>query len=159
MTSSRTAPISAFEDLMQQVREGSQAAGWSLIEKYSSKILRVIRFNLPSDLRQKFDSQDFVQAAWASVFAHRSRLFRCHDANEFIAYLATIAKSKVKNQIRNKLAPLKDGTQRERRFDELHFDGDSFISNEPDPSDVAIAREQWFRLLNGLSDRHRRIVK
>lgn len=151
---------SEFDDLIRQVRAGSQTAAWQLIEKYSSKMLRVIRRNLPDILRQKFDSQDFVQAAWASVFAHRSRLVDCNNPQEFIGYLAAIATNKVKMEVRNRFEVQKRDVRRERSFDESAVGHqEHFASHAPTPEDIAIARERWFELVAGLPDRHRQIVE
>ena len=68
-----------FQLLIRQVREGSQEAAWDLIERYGNHIQRFVRRRLPSALRQKFDSEDFIQSAWASIFMKRSRLVRFQD--------------------------------------------------------------------------------
>src|SRR5688572_6815628 len=81
----------AFIELIRQVQAGSQEAAWDLVERYSDEIRRVVRRRLPQDLQAKFDSDDYVQATWLSVFRHRSRLVAYDQPHQFFALVATVA--------------------------------------------------------------------
>ena len=77
-----------FSALMEQIRDGSSTASHELVTKYGAHILRVVRQKLDKAFRPKFDSQDFVQAVWASFFAFRPERIAfdqpgsLHSANE-----------------------------------------------------------------------------
>ena len=99
---------------MRGVREGSQDAGWKLVETYGPHILRVVRRSLSQDLRTKFDSIDFVQAVWASIFAEPTRLATFEQPEQLIAYLAAVARNKVVDEFRRRVQTQKFDVKRER---------------------------------------------
>ncbi|MCO6456904.1 MAG: sigma-70 family RNA polymerase sigma factor [Pirellulaceae bacterium] len=149
-----------FERLIAEVRNGSQDAAWNLIEQYSPKIFRVVRRKLPDVLRQKFDSQDFVQAAWASVFAHRSRLDRLASPEEFIAFMAAVASNKVGVEVRRRLASKKYDVRRERSLaDSASENSDLKRASDPTPSQVAVARERWSQIMAEQPQHYRQIIE
>jgi RNA polymerase sigma factor (sigma-70 family) len=145
----------AFAALISRVRDGSQEAAWDLIAQYGDLVLRVVRRQLPSDMRKVFDSEDFVQAAWGTIFHHRSRLSRFGEPTEFIAFLATVAANKVRMEIRRRLRK-KDMVSRERPLDQKARD---MASGAATPSQVAIARERWFRLMQDQPTHYREVVR
>jgi hypothetical protein len=79
-----------------KVRVGSQQAVGDLLADYGDLVLRVVRRRLPQTLRRLFDSHDFAQVVWGSIFRHRSRLNRFNTADEFVAFVATVAANKVR---------------------------------------------------------------
>ena len=83
-----------FATLVAQVREGSQEAAREMVEHYSPQILRVVRRSLCREIRNKFDSQDFVQAVWASLFTHREQLQEIETPAQLAALLGTMARNK-----------------------------------------------------------------
>jgi RNA polymerase sigma factor (sigma-70 family) len=105
-------------------------------------------------MRSKFDSQDFVQATWASVFHHASRLADFEEPRQFAAFIAGVASNKVKMEIRRRFGTGKSDITRERPLDE-----DVFHSPDPTASQVAVARETWFRMLKDQPEHHRRMIK
>ena len=149
-----------FERMIREVQKGSQDAAWDLIELYGPQVLRVVRRRMPDSLRQKFDSQDFVQAAWASVFTHRSRLGRFTRSEEFIAYMAAIAGNKVGMEVRRRLQGKKYNIRHERSLDDGDAGADvALTARQPSPSQIAVARERWFQLLDDQPRHYRRIIE
>jgi RNA polymerase sigma factor (sigma-70 family) len=154
-----SAGVSEFDILIQKVREGSQQAAWELIQKYSSQILRVVRRRLPDGLRQKFDSQDFEQAAWMSVFAHRSRLGKCATAKDFVAYLGQIAANKVNMEVRRRYYGKKYNVTREESLNKLSLtDSEVLHAVQDSASEVAMMRENWLQFIEGQPEHYQRIV-
>lgn len=149
-----------FEELKQELRNGSQDAAWQLIRNHASQILRVVRRRLPNDLRSKFDSQDFLQAVWASVFAHPSRLQRCDEPSQFVAYLGAIAANKVKTEVRRRLYGQKHNVRREQPLNPSP-DGSQFelTGSDATPSECAIARERWGELMDGQPEHYKKMVE
>jgi hypothetical protein len=85
-----------FSRIIAGVRDGSQQAAGDLLAEYGDLVLRVVRRRLPQTLRRLFDSHDFAQVVWGSIFRHRSRLNRFNTADEFVAFVATVAANKVR---------------------------------------------------------------
>ena len=57
-----------FQELIQRVRAGDQAAAQELVTRYESKIRRVVRVKLDTRLQRHFDSMDICQSVLASFF-------------------------------------------------------------------------------------------
>ena len=152
--------MDSFGQIMQNVRNGSQEAAWDLIQQYGPQILRVVRRRMPDSLRRKFDSQDFVQAAWASVFTHRSRLVRFEHSGQFVAYMAAVAGNKVGMEVRRRVHGQKYNVGREKSFDDSQASPtDPVGRNEPSPSQIAVARERWFQIVGDQPHHYRQIIE
>ena len=147
-----------FTALLDQVRAGSEQAAWDLFEQFNQPILRVVRRRLPEELRGKFDSVDFVQATWASIFAHRSRMVDFDHAGQFVAYVGKIAANKIGMEIRRRMTGKKYPVQTERPLT-----NESTTTDPPDlkasPSQIAIARERWSHLLKNRSPHHQEMIR
>ncbi|HEV3417763.1 MAG TPA: sigma-70 family RNA polymerase sigma factor [Pirellulales bacterium] len=148
-----------FGRLIAQIREGSEAAAWRLIELYGPHIRRVVRRNLDPRLRPKFDSVDFVQAVWASFFREPAHIREFETPKQIIQYLAATARFKVMDETRRRLYSQKHDVSRERPLDDSTVDSDPRIASGYDPQDIAIAREVWNRLIAGQTTRHQQIVR
>jgi RNA polymerase sigma factor (sigma-70 family) len=131
----------AFPELMRELRAGSQEAARKIFEQYGNYIFRVVRRRLRRELRSKFDSQDFVQSVWASVFADVEQLGDFNHPDDFIRYLARMAANKVIDESRRRFGGRRNIT-RERRLPEP-TDGDSptYASPAPRTSETAISIE------------------
>ena len=149
-----------FEKLMRQISEGDEDAAWRLVEKYGPHILRAVRRTLHAKVRQQFDSVDFVQAVWASIFSAREKLLQLHRPEELIALLTTIARNKVIDVVRQRTATKKYDVRREVSADR---EGATLVaavaSKEPTPSEFAIAHERWEQLMRDQPDRYRKIIE
>ncbi len=155
-----TTTLPDFDMLIREVRAGSQDAAWQLIENYSSKILRVVRRELPDTLRKKFDSQDFLQVVWASVFREPQRLTGFDSPDQLAAFLGGIAANKVKMEKRRRFHGQKHNVNLERALEDSEAKAGSTIqTNEPSPEQIAIARERWERMMDELSDDYKKIVE
>jgi RNA polymerase sigma factor (sigma-70 family) len=144
-----------FAELMAGVQAGAEEAARELVETHQNLLLWLVRKQLPGVLRRAFDSQDFVQVAWNSVFRHRSRLGRFERAEEFTAFLAAVVNHKVGMEVRRRLLLQKHNVNRERQLDSH---GAVSAANDPTPSQVAIARERWSRLLESLPTHYRKMM-
>jgi RNA polymerase sigma factor (sigma-70 family) len=159
---------SDFERLMEEMSEGSEEAAWELTELYTPHIIRAVRASLPRVIRSKVDSQDFVQAVWSSVLLKHGRLTQFRKPEHFIGYLATIARNKVVDTYRH-LVSLKHDVRTEVAIAELEdrcdqrrlleYGGNQMPkSKEPTPSQVAIVREVWERIVANSSARDQQVV-
>lgn len=149
----------SFCELMRRVHEGSDDAAWELVERYGDAIRRAVRRTLNERLRSKFDSLDFVQLVWNSLFRVRSKLQQFHRPEELAAYLATMARNKVGMEVRKRLLTEKYNVNSECSLQQIEGrERTNLYDRQPGPVDVAIAREQWNRLLQDQPDHYRRII-
>jgi RNA polymerase sigma factor (sigma-70 family) len=152
-------PNDAFRDLMRRVREGSQDAAWELVDQYGESIRRAVRRVLNERLRSKFDSLDFVQIVWNSFFRADDRAVQFDRPEELAAYLVGMARNKVGMEVRHRLMTEKRNLRREQSLDQLGDNGHPDLpSPQPSPIDVAIAHEQWDRMLEGQPSHYQQIV-
>ena len=154
-----TVKSNQFEELVAQLKGGSQDAAWDLVELYGPHILRVVRRNLTRELRPKFDSQDFVQAVWASFFTHRDRFLDIDRPEQLVGLLAATARHKIVDEMRRRLETLKHDVRRERSMDDSNVVvKQKLVSGDATPSQIAMARERWSQLMVQQSEQHREIV-
>jgi RNA polymerase sigma factor (sigma-70 family) len=149
-----------FRNLMCRVRQGSEDAAWELVNEYGEAIRRAVRRVLHERLRSKFDSLDFVQLVWNSFFHARGKLDRFDHPEELVAYLAKMARNKVGMEVRRRLMTDKYNVGHEQSLEEFQASGDQELSSrQPSPIDVAIAREQWERLVDGQPENYRQMIQ
>jgi len=153
------AELREFQDLLRRVQAGSEDAAWELVERYGEGIRRAVRRSLASPLRSKFDSLDFVQLVWSSFFRGRDRVGRFERPEQLVAFLAVMARNKVGLELRRRLSTSKYNVRRERSCDESAIEHVEASPRQPGPIDVAIAREQWNRLVTGQPEHCRRIIQ
>jgi RNA polymerase sigma factor (sigma-70 family) len=147
-----------FAGLMRRLRDGSEEAAWELVERYGSAVQRVIRRSLNEQLRSKFDSIDFVQAVWFSLFKERERFNSFQNPAQLTAFLMGMAKNKLAHEHRRRLQTKKHDVRREQPGG---AEGDDHLTNSncPRPSQIAQARELWNSLIAGESEQNQGIVK
>lgn len=153
-----------FLDLMRRIREGDEPAARELYEHYGRHILRVIRRRLHQPLRSRFDSTDFAQSVWTSFFAGATQTCHFDSPQALVAYLEKMAFHKVSGAYRNGVRAAKRDRTRERSLDEPLVEGAEgaphayLASPSPTPSQEAVARESWDRLMEGQPVVIRRIL-
>ena len=148
-----------FHSLICRVRQGSEDAAWELVNQYGGAVRRAVRRALNARLRSKFDSMDFVQLVWHSLFRVRNSLDRFDRPEDLIAYLVTMARNKVGMEQRRRLKLHKYNVNREQSLDQLQNETFAGIpDHKPMPVDVAIARERWERLLENQPPHYREII-
>lgn len=148
----------AFAELMQRVCAGSDEAARELVDRYGQHILRVVRRGLNRQLRAKFDSVDFVQAVWMSFFEDRSQLEGFEQPEQLAAYLGTLARNKVVQEFRRRLQTHKYNVSREHPLDEPRG-AEVPPGKQPTPSQVAIVKESWDRMMEGQPSHYREIIR
>jgi RNA polymerase sigma factor (sigma-70 family) len=151
--------VATFAELLDRARQGSDEAAWDLVEAYGPYVLRAIRRTLSRELRGKFDSEDFAQAVWASFFTSPDRLGGVTEPRQLVGLLATMARNKVIDEMRRRFQTQKYAVRREQPLAELPDAPVHLASRDPTPSQFAIARERWVRLLQAQPERHRQVVR
>ena len=149
-----------FRNLMDQVSQGSEEAAWQLVEQYGERVRRVVRCLLNRRLRSKFDSMDFVQLVWFSLFRAKGNLDRFDRPEELAAFLMKMASNKVGMEVRRRLMTAKYNVNRETSLDEgNHGVQMEVLGSIPEPIEAAIARERWESIVDERPEQHRLIIK
>lgn len=149
-----------FQDLIAQVRAGSEDAAWKLVELYGPHIQRAVRQRLHKAMKSKFDSVDFVQAVWASFFTCRAQATEFDDPSAFVAFLAAMARNKVVDEVRRRTATQKYDVRRECAYhDDLEVAPQSVVERQNTPSQYAVARERWDRMMRNQPEHYREIIR
>src|SRR5689334_21021889 len=81
--------------LIERAKVGNEAAVCDLLRLFEAEVRMMVRVRLPRVLRNQFDSMDFVQAVWQSVFTGPDRDTRFANIENFQRYLAGVARNKV----------------------------------------------------------------
>lgn len=148
-----------FLGLMRRVQDGSEEAAWELVERYGDAIRRAVRRALNARLRPKFDSLDFVQIVWLSFFRRGDNPLRFARPEELAAFLAKMASNKVGLEVRRRMFTEKYNVNREFSLEQSAAEEVTASDRQPVPIDVAIAREQWERIVAGHPPGHRKIIQ
>jgi len=135
-----------FQSLLRQVQAGSDEAARQLYETYVKHVLRVVRHRMWHRLRSQYDSADFVQQVWASFFDVRHTLPDFQTPEDLVNYLLAMARNKVAMAGRARQAAKRD-IDLEIRIEEESLLAGPRAARDPTPSSVAIAGEQYDRLV------------
>jgi RNA polymerase sigma factor (sigma-70 family) len=138
-----------FEQLMQRVRAGCPDAAREMFERYNEEIQFVVRRRLSQRLRAQFDSLDFTQDAWASFFHIPAERYTFKTPEELVTFLTGIARNKLADACRQRLSSGKHNRNdvRALRAQTAEIAEGQPAARQPTPSQLAIAEEQWDRLL------------
>lgn len=152
-----TEAASEFRQAIQQVCSGSKQAVFEFIEVYGPHLQRVVRSRLNHSMRAKFDSQDFVQMVWVSLFTDLTKITQFQKPDELIAYLVVIARNKVIEESRRRMKYQKYNINRESALDAADPQASSAFRRQETPSAEVMVREHFNEVLNAKSHRDRRI--
>jgi RNA polymerase sigma factor (sigma-70 family) len=151
--------IEEFQGLLERVRHGSDAAAEELLDHFGAYVLRTVRRHLNRRLRVRFDSEDFAQAVWGSVFENREQIGDFDAPENLIRFLIAVTTRKVLYQIRSNLKFAKRNIDREQSL-QASWGNQSLRDTEAaTPSQIAIANEQWQQMVKGQPSHHRRMIE
>lgn len=152
---------STFKDLVERAADGSEEAVWTLLERYSKNILRIVRRHLPAEIRSKVDSTDIVQSVWKSLLRNEAKFDSASSPEQLIAYLAGMARLKVYETHRH-FTTLKGDVHREQSLGAHSEDSTGPVevrdNRTPRPDVIASARDNWTHAIDISGERGRRIV-
>jgi len=145
-----------FQELLERVAEGDDSATETLIAEYGDHIMRTVRRRMHRGVRDRFDSEDFTQAVWASFFGNLSAVRRMNSELELAGFLGRMAANKVidagrRHQVRRERNTASDAlpyvtTDNRRRV------------TQPTPSQFAVANERWDQISGDEDNQHRRLL-
>ena len=147
-----------FQAQLNRVRNGSEAAAAALISEFGPHVYRVIRRRLDMRLRVKLDSEDLCQLVWASFFRYPERMERFSQTKQLVHFLSAVARNKVIEGVRKYWQTQKHDLSREISLVDSRAPVSITERRIKSPSQVAIAKERYERMIDGLSIRHQRIL-
>ena len=137
-----------FYDLLQGIKDGSEEAARQFLDRYGKFIRHVVRRHMIQKLRAKFDSEDFLQDVCVSFFSHPPGPEDFSDPAALLGFLGRIARNKVTDAARQRLAQRRD-VNRENSLDgSARFAAESVPAGDPTPSEV-VGAEETCRTLAG----------
>jgi RNA polymerase sigma-70 factor (ECF subfamily) len=142
-------------ELLDGLRRGDASSAEELYHRFGPAIRAAVRRRLHHRLRDKFDSLDFVQDVWASYLALPPERAAFDSPEEAVRFLTRIAENKVIEVFRQRFQSQKYDIARERPG----ATGPEPPGADPTPSQTAIAREEWERLLDRVPPGHRPVVE
>ncbi len=84
-----------FAELIESLEHKHERAVQELVKRYGRHILRVVRRHLGQKMRIRFDSEDFVQAVWATLLVKSTAFRDIENEAQLVALLTQIAFHKV----------------------------------------------------------------
>ncbi len=150
-----------LDDLLQRAKAGDGAALRELLRLFEDEVRMVVRNRLPRALRSQYDSMDFVQAVWQSVYTGEGiDLDQFENPRHLFAYLAGMAKNKVYEEHRRRTSQKYNIARQEPLFvrrgnREIPRD---VPANDPSPSQDAQAGDRLAQLLQGRSPQECQVV-
>ena len=150
-------PENRFTELLSRLEQGDSEASEQIVAEYGSHILRAVRRRMSRSIRDRFDSQDFAQAVWASFFGHISVVQKIGSQGELAGFLAKMASNKVidqgrRDQVRATI------NQADNNIPAVEKDHRTQMS-QPTPSQFAVANEQWERLTGDEGQRDQDLLR
>lgn len=156
----------SIDRVVADLSAGDNDSFGDLFDRYAGRLAGLVRKRLGWKLARKIDPDDVVQSVFKSfVGLQRRQDVVCENAQALWGLLALMAKRKCGHKIAHFTAACRDVRAEEsvlsaapagdadvRRFVEA-------ISREPDPQEAAAVFETIRRLLEGLDDRDRTIVR
>jgi RNA polymerase sigma-70 factor (ECF subfamily) len=144
-----------LDSLLQQLCDGDDAAVERVFRTYEPYLRRVVRRQLPTQLRGKFDSVDVVQSVYAHVLqGFREAGWRFAGPGQLRAFLATVTRHRLTDRVRH----FHHAIERERPLEEGETDG-MVPSADPRPSEMVQADDLWERMLALCPPEHHEVLR
>jgi len=147
-----------FYDLLRGIKEGSEEAARQFLAQYGKYIRHVVRRHMMQKLRAKFDSEDFLQDICVSFFSHPPGPEDFSDPAALLGFLGKIARNKVTDANRQRLAQRWD-VNRENSLDgSAAFAVENLQAADPTPSEIVGTEESCEVLGGGDSTNQRKLL-
>jgi RNA polymerase sigma factor (sigma-70 family) len=141
-----------LDALLEKLCQGDATAAEQVFRTYEPYLRMVVRRQLPTRLRTKFDSADIVQSVWADVLrGFREAGWRFSNTAALRAFLVKVTRNRFVDRARQQRV----ATQQQRELIEV----ESTPAAAPEPSEVAQAGELWEQLLALCPPAHRELLR
>ena len=153
-----------FAEVVRRARAGDDTATAQLLSQFEDEVRTMVRVRLPRALRNQFDSMDFVQAVWTSVFTGQpgeSEADRFADEGRFRRFLTGVARNKIFEEHRRQTRTKKYDITREERLyvrkGEREVPRD-VAGSDPTPSENVQAVDRLGQLVRGRTAQEAEII-
>jgi RNA polymerase sigma-70 factor (ECF subfamily) len=152
-----------FLATVARARGGDDQAVADLLMAFESDVRIIVRARLPRALRGQFDSMDFVQAVWTSVFSGSDQpIPEFANPGHFRGYLAGVAKHKVLDEYRRRTKSRKYDLSREEPLFVRQGSRETLRdvpARDPSPSAYAQASDRFRQLTRGRDPREATVLE
>jgi len=143
-----------LDDLLQRLSHGDEAAAEQVFRTYEPYLRMVVRRQLPTRLRCKFDSVDVVQSVWADVLnGFQNSGWSFNNSSQLRAFLVKVTRNRFLDRLR----------KHERALEHEHPADDNIalmaFDPEPRPSEVAQADELWQKIVTLCPPAHLELLR
>lgn len=147
----------SFYDLMTRLRAGGEDAAAELFQRYACRLVGLARSRISTWLQSKIDPEEVMASVFKSFFPRvMDGRVEMRNWDSLWGLLAMIATRKVAHKIEYWLSRARDPRREAPCPDGADWD---VISSEPDPADVAALEDTVQRLLKGLNEKEKEIVR
>jgi len=144
-----------LQDLLDELCRGDVAAAEHVFVRYEPYLRKVVRRQLPAQLRAKFDSIDVVQSAWADLLhGFREAGWRFPSVASLRTFLVKVTRNRFLDRLRQHHTAL--NREHPVSLSEL---AELSPSEEPPPSQQAEADELWERMLAICPPEHHELLR
>jgi RNA polymerase sigma-70 factor (ECF subfamily) len=142
------------DTLLARLVQGDEQAAEEVFHRYGPYLRKVVRRQLPDEMRAKFDSIDVVQTVWLDVLRGlRHAGWQFDSAAQLKAFLVKATRNRFIDACRqNRLAAAHEQTLPESS-------GVEPVSPGPRPSQEAHARELWEQMLSLCPPEHHELLR
>jgi DNA-directed RNA polymerase specialized sigma24 family protein len=123
---------SGFQELMERVRHGDAEATREFVDEYGKQVTRFVRRYRASELRSKFDVEDYVQEVWKSFFQKLPELQFDHP-QVLLAFLFRLSHNQVVGTNVHFLKTQKSNVRREVSLEDPSLDKQKLVNPEAPP--------------------------
>ena len=136
-----------------------EEAAWELVQEYGDALSPGRASGFERDVAAEVRFAGFCANRLEVVLPRPNKLDQFDTPRELVNFLTTVALNKIRDEARRLMAEHSDH-RRELVSDEAHLpDVDALVDPRPAPVDVAIAREQWDRMLQSLPTHYRELIQ
>jgi RNA polymerase sigma-70 factor, ECF subfamily len=159
---SAMAPDDSFQELMQRLRGGDEAAATILFQRFARRLIGLARHQLDQRFRGKLDAEDVVQSVFKSFFPRfADGCFELDGWEGLWALLTVITLRKCGRQVEYFRALRRD-VRREAALPPFREQSEAAfgaVAREPTAAEAAVLAETLEQLMHGLGERERTILE
>jgi len=153
----------SLAELFTQALRGDKAASRALYDRIEPELKIMVRVRLPKVLRTQFDTMDFVQSVWRSIFDKDPSAFPpFENSRHLLGYLAGLTANLVVYEHRRRTRTRKYDLSRQEALYVRRGDREilrEVAAQEATPSEGVQAKDRLSQIMRGLDERERKVVE